>query len=179
MSSPDANTEVPSLDQWVPVALDDQIRIGRDYDGGYVIPRRVVDATSILVGLGINDDWSFEEHFARLKSGLSIVGIDGSVSYTRFQRAAVDSTLRVVRGVLGLRFRQARRELTATRARWERAVGFWMFFGKRGHRFHQKYLKRHDGPNAISWSTLMAELSIGITRTRLSVFVRENGHRRE
>ena len=41
----------------------DLIRIGRDYDGGYLVSKSDIEKTDVLIGLGINDDWSFEEDF--------------------------------------------------------------------------------------------------------------------
>jgi len=62
-----------------PLNCDNLIRVGRDHDGGYVVPKNDIDSTDILVGLGINNDWSFESHFVKLKD-VPIVAYDASVS---------------------------------------------------------------------------------------------------
>jgi hypothetical protein len=41
------------------------IRLGQDYDGGYLIDERDVAASTALLSFGINDDWSFERDFLR------------------------------------------------------------------------------------------------------------------
>jgi len=41
------------------------IRLGQDYDGGYLIDERDVAASSALLSFGLNDDWSFERDFLR------------------------------------------------------------------------------------------------------------------
>jgi len=43
---------------------DDLTRIGRDHDGGYLISLADLMASDTLIGLGINDDWSFERDFS-------------------------------------------------------------------------------------------------------------------
>ena len=48
----------------------DLIRIGRDYDGGYLVSKSDIEKTDELIGLGINDDWSFEEDFLSQKKYL-------------------------------------------------------------------------------------------------------------
>jgi len=39
----------------------DLIRIGRAFDGGYVVPRSVLSLCDAVVGLGVRDDWTFEK----------------------------------------------------------------------------------------------------------------------
>ncbi|HNS26959.1 MAG TPA: hypothetical protein PKN91_02440 [Steroidobacteraceae bacterium] len=41
--------------------LPGMMRVGRDHDGGYVLPRDVIERSHTLLSLGVNDDWSFEE----------------------------------------------------------------------------------------------------------------------
>ena len=60
------------------------IRVGKDNDGGYVISQRCVNQTRVLIGMGIRDDWSFEEDFASRNPAVEVVGVDGSISYERF-----------------------------------------------------------------------------------------------
>ena len=42
---------------------EDLIRIGRYKDGGYLIPKRILNCTSYLISAGISTDWSFEKEF--------------------------------------------------------------------------------------------------------------------
>ncbi|ORY63647.1 hypothetical protein LY90DRAFT_505308 [Neocallimastix californiae] len=41
------------------------IRLGKDNDGGYVVPREVLEVTDVLMGYGISDDISFESEFSK------------------------------------------------------------------------------------------------------------------
>ena len=58
----------------------DLVRIGRPYDGGYTITEKDIKKTGYLISLGIDDDWSFEEHFKK-KTGAKIVCFDNNVNY--------------------------------------------------------------------------------------------------
>lgn len=60
----------------------DLIRVGRDKDGGYVIPARLLTCSNSLIAGGIYTDWSFEEEFiskGNIKS-FFLVDKDSSVS---------------------------------------------------------------------------------------------------
>ena len=61
----------------------DLVRIGRDYDGGYLVSKSDIQKTDTLIGLGINDDWSFEEDFLS-ENKVSIYAYDASVSKNFF-----------------------------------------------------------------------------------------------
>ena len=41
------------------------IRLGQPNDGGYCIPEKSLDETNILFSFGLDDNWSFEEHFKK------------------------------------------------------------------------------------------------------------------
>lgn len=53
----------------------DLIRIGNDGDGGYLVERDSHNNSDFLIGLGINDDWSFEKKFNK-----PFIGIDNQIS---------------------------------------------------------------------------------------------------
>jgi hypothetical protein len=74
-----------------PSGCQDLIRLGRDNDGGYLVSRADVMATDCLIGLGVNDDWSFEQQFSRMKR-CSVICYDASVGakvfLSRYLRAS-------------------------------------------------------------------------------------------
>jgi len=55
------------------------IRVGKENDGGYCIPKKSLKNTSILYSFGLGDDWSFEKQF-REHSGAKVVCVDYSVT---------------------------------------------------------------------------------------------------
>jgi hypothetical protein len=77
-----------------PYQTADLVRIGQWRDGGYVINKRVFGHTSILIGLGINADWSFEEDFSRhAQKELAVYGYDFSVSRDIFRKEYISRVL--------------------------------------------------------------------------------------
>ena len=56
------------------------IRIGPKSDGGYVIDRRVIKKTSVIISCGLNDDWEFERHFIKFNSNCKIIAYDHTVN---------------------------------------------------------------------------------------------------
>jgi hypothetical protein len=62
-----------------PVQTGNLIRLGRDWDGGYVIAKEQAQKTEVLLSFGINDDWSFEIDFEKQKH-IKMLAFDYSVS---------------------------------------------------------------------------------------------------
>lgn len=57
-------------------------RMGKDYDGGYVVPEWALEQADVILGYGINDDSSFEESVSQLYNKRSY-GFDGTVDYNK------------------------------------------------------------------------------------------------
>jgi hypothetical protein len=70
-----------------PLEYPDLIRLGNQGDGGYLIPKFLLQEVDILVSLGVNDDWSFDENFQKLNSRLKIHAYDHTISKTSFLHA--------------------------------------------------------------------------------------------
>jgi hypothetical protein len=66
-----------------PVVLEDQQRFGSPNDGGYVVPRRLFEASETLVSCGIDFDWRFEQDVARHFPAIEIRSFDRSTSFAR------------------------------------------------------------------------------------------------
>ena len=60
----------------LPKSQFDLIRLGEDNDGGYLICQNAYKESKFLIGLGINDDWSFEESFQK-----EFIGFDDQLSF--------------------------------------------------------------------------------------------------
>ena len=83
------------FDQNGPIKL---IRIGKDYDGGYVVPEIALKQAQSLIGYGVADDISFEEQFSEIYNKHSY-GFDCSTKYveiknklTQFVPECIDSS---------------------------------------------------------------------------------------
>lgn len=52
---------------WKPRHRGDLVRLGSDFDGGYVVTENIIRHTDFLVGLGVGTDWTFEGDFHKRK----------------------------------------------------------------------------------------------------------------
>ena len=55
-----------------PINWENLIRLGRDNDGGYVIPYEIISKTDVLLSYGVKNDWSFEKDFYKKNSNVKI-----------------------------------------------------------------------------------------------------------
>ena len=65
------------------------IRLGQDYDGGYLIDERDVAASTALLSFGLNDDWSFERDFLRLRP-VPLQAYDATLAFPQAPEAPRD-----------------------------------------------------------------------------------------
>src|SRR3546814_19484714 len=63
-----------------PSAPADLVRVGSGGDGGYVLPRRVLDRVRGVLGMGLFDDWSFEA-WVHERTGARIAIFDHTVNW--------------------------------------------------------------------------------------------------
>ena len=107
----------------------DLVRIGKKNDGGYLVSNADILKSDLLIGLGINNDWSFEEDFHKTQK-LDILAYDGSV----FPKNWIKSSIKLL---LRLRFSQA---LMLMRL----YVNFKKFFGLENVKFYSEYVGYDD-----------------------------------
>ena len=64
--------------------MSDLVRLGRNADGGYLLPRQVLDDVTGCISLGLGLEWSFEKDLLQIKKGEfsrdDIIFFDGTVS---------------------------------------------------------------------------------------------------
>ncbi|MER9969297.1 hypothetical protein [Mesorhizobium sp. M0060] len=109
-----------------PRSTKDLVRVGSVYDGGYVLPGRIMPATNALLSLGLSDEWDFEDEFSK-QSGVPVVCFDHTVT-AKFWTRKVFANLS--RGIV-----------RADRSKLLRAMRFLRyrrFFGRPGNRHIQK-----------------------------------------
>jgi len=75
----------PALEFLAPVIVPDLLRMGKDYDGGYIISERSVAAASGMLSFGVNDDWSFDQQWSLRKPQDKIHAYDGTISPGRMR----------------------------------------------------------------------------------------------
>jgi len=64
----------------LPIEINDLVRIGRDNDGGYVLPQFIINLCDGLLSYGINKDWSFEKDFLKENSKTVIHSYDHTLN---------------------------------------------------------------------------------------------------
>lgn len=74
-----------------PYQVNDLVRLGRNHDGGYITSKTAIDSSTALLGLGLGDDWSFENHWHTIKSTDSIHIYDGSDCKNSWNQDLIDS----------------------------------------------------------------------------------------
>jgi hypothetical protein len=107
-----------------PIKSDDLIRVGRNYDGGYVLPKRVVDDIDALLSLGVNLDWSFEKHFLKLRPELDLVCVDGTTGIDRAIKKMFQKFFDCLGHLITLQWTKAFKDAQFF---WV-PIGFWRFF---------------------------------------------------
>lgn len=123
-----------------PIALDDLTRLGRDNDGGYVVSRRSIERTRVLLSFGVSDDWSFERDFATSAPEVRLLAFDGSISPRTFSHRALFGLLYAGRGLVRGRVSEVRegvRDATEQRAL---QADFHSFFSAPRHQFLSSFV---------------------------------------
>ena len=77
-------------------SASDLIRVGRNNDGGYLVSFSDIEKTKVLIGLGINDDWSFEQDFKNIKN-VEVFAYDASISQGIFIKKFIKALLKFYR----------------------------------------------------------------------------------
>ena len=75
-------------------SASDLVRIGRNNDGGYLVSKSDIEKSDVLIGLGINDDWSFERDFKKIKN-VEVFAYDASISQKYFIKQFIRSLSRI------------------------------------------------------------------------------------
>lgn len=109
-------------------------RIGRNNDGGYLVSYNDIINSDLLIGLGISDDWSFEQEFSNIKK-ITILAYDGSISKKKLIRQS----------------KKLLKEFKISRAlkKYITYVKFKSFFEQKSNHFTRKYVgfdKSHTIP---------------------------------
>jgi hypothetical protein len=136
--------------------------VGRDGDGGYLVDARSVDEADVLVGLGISEDWSFEEDFAARRS-VSVYAFDPTIGRRVFRRRMLRALLRPHRPALLARS-------IRILSRYDR------FF--KGRNVHiAKYVGRLDDNDSLWLSDIFTSLIPDKTRVFLKVDIEGSEYR--
>lgn len=149
---------LPNLECVRPQPVTDLVRVGRPVDGGYVLPERAVLACTHLIGMGISDDWSFEEDLLERNPSAQLVAVDGSVSVKRFGRAALNKLVFACSRLLKGEIKRARRALLEAKWSVATALKFGRFFAGADRLFVEKMVRADRSADGITWAEVLALL---------------------
>ena len=144
----------PDLHFLRPFVAGELIRVGRDEDGGYVVPAATVEKTRLLLGIGINDDWTFEEDMAGRNPALHAVGVDGTAGLRLLRRKAASRALQGLGSALTLQFRKAARKFSYR----TKIPRFREFFSR--HTFVRLMLRPQPEPGGITLGQLVEKYRV-------------------
>ena len=137
------------------------MRVGRPFDGGYVVPRSALMAADQMISIGINDDWSFERASAGLNPALRLVGVDATTTAWYVVRRGL--RFRVEYSLAWLTGRLAKREFLKTRM--PSVFEFWRFWAK--HTLIPKMLSLRASATTVRLQDLMTMASANGPQSRV------------
>ena len=76
-----------------PINIKNLKRIGRDNDGGYIIPKVIIDKCDGLLSYGINKDWSFELDFLERRKNINVHCYDHTLNLSTLIKFTFKSIL--------------------------------------------------------------------------------------
>ncbi len=104
------------------------VHIGRNLDGGYVLPQIAVERADLLLSFGISNEWSFETDFLSQNQKVRLHGFDGSINHWYFLKKAMGSYLSAATHRLAFQTKRFERSLGVARKRSELARQYRTFF---------------------------------------------------
>jgi hypothetical protein len=124
-----------------PIITDDQIRLGRNYDGGYVVNKKAIENAS-LISLGINDDWSFEEDYHK-QNGNKIFMYDGSINHRLFKKNFLIAILDIFSLKFLLKILLRRNCIKVIISKYQLYKSFIQFTAKENIDFYSSFVSNH------------------------------------
>lgn len=147
-----------------PRVRHDLVRLGLPKDGGYVVPAAAVASTTVLLSLGMKEDWSFELAFLAANPAIRVIGVDPSVPPAFFAAQAIRSGRDWVSSV----FRGGGPKRARHLARLRNSLHYFWFFRIR-HRHVVARVTGADGPGSVSVGTLIKQAGQGERRVFLKM----------
>jgi hypothetical protein len=145
----------PTLRAYRPVEIDGLIRVGRDNDGGYVVPAHAIDTSHSLLSLGVNDDWSFEEAVLARNPAILITCVDATTGMARILLKTAQKAFDLLGNLLTFRIAKLRRNC----AYLAKPFLFHRFFSR--HPLLPLMVASRDAPGEVTLSTLLERVTAG------------------
>ena len=79
------------------VDLKNLVRIGPNFDGGYIIDKRIINQTKTILTLGLSDDWRFEKEYLKLNSSCKIFAYDHTVDNNFWKKRLIKDLINFIK----------------------------------------------------------------------------------
>lgn len=142
-------TELPSLRSVRPHEVGPLVRLGRDGDGGYILPAAMLAPSALLLSAGVHDDWSFEKDFKRHRPDARVVAVDGTAGLRLLLWRSFPRIFQILGAVLTLNVARAK----AKWAYFKKVPDFMGFF--RRDIFLRKMLSATPAPGGVTLPELL------------------------
>lgn len=123
-------------------SCSDLVRLGVESDGGYLVSEADVRRSTMLLGFGINTDWTFEMDFRR-RNPVPVIAYDASTNFRLFVKTSLAALLQKEVG-----------KAVVTPFRY---LALKRFFSGRNE-FHGKFVGYTDGGINVSLRDIMEDL---------------------
>ena len=115
----------------------DIIRLGTNYDGGYLVERSSMLNSKYLFSFGISTNWDFEKDFISINN-IEFLALDGSVSHHFWDNLIISKIKRL--------------SLSKAIKIWNQKISFYRFFNEKN--FVSKYIGK-SLPNSLSFTEVI------------------------
>ncbi|MDR2406551.1 MAG: hypothetical protein LBE13_00335 [Bacteroidales bacterium] len=159
-----------NLKNYCPIQLDDLVRIGRNFNGGYVLSTKSIEVTETLLSFGINDDWSFEKEFTKRKE-CKLYAYDYSVSLSRFKKDKEKFFRHMLFNLFFLRVKTGQMYHSLWKYYDQLSEGFAKFFNNPEHFFFEKYIGQYDDEKFVCFDTIINDYALFETKD-FSIFIK-------
>jgi hypothetical protein len=139
----------PSLRTVRPHEAGPLVRLGRDGDGGYLVPAAALAPAALLLSAGLHDDWSFEKDFKRHRPDARVVAVDGTAGLRLLLWRSFPRIFQILGAVLMRNFARAK----AKWAYFKKVPDFAGFF--RHEIFLRQMLHATPAPDGVTLPELM------------------------
>jgi len=148
----DAGTPTLSLHAYRPHRFPDLVRVGSEFDGGYVLPLGAIRASRALLSLGVEENWAFEQGVLALNPSIRLTCVDGTTGPELIRAKAIREMLRALLRLRAGKFLRMARLL-------QRPREFREFFAS--HQFLKLMVAGRPGPGAATLDELLERVRQG------------------
>lgn len=147
------------------IRMPDLVRVGSEFDGGYVVPRSVAAACDGILGLGVHADWSFEQQALALSGCGRAHLYDATTTVPWLLSRVPEGIARLVGGLVSFEPRRWKDGINRLAA----PVRYGRFF-RGGVRHYPQMIGHRDEPGWVSPDIAVARLcEAGATRILLKM----------